>query len=81
VLLWLVACSIWLHLCTAGSPGHSALAVRNRLDATPDFSAFQEKARHLLDEQRDPARTLGDAIDHVLRQSMPSSDLADHCRT
>ena len=61
-------------------PGRQRLLQRrrNRLDATPDFAAFQEKPRHLLDEQRYPARTLGDAIDHVLRQSMLGSDLADH---
>ena len=61
-------------------PGRQRLLQRrrNRLDAAPDFAAFQEKPRHLLDEQRYPARTLGDAIDHVLRQSMPGGDLADH---
>jgi hypothetical protein len=61
-------------------PGRQRLLQGRRygLDATPGFTAFQEKARHLLDEQRYSAGALGDAIDRVLRQSMSGGDLADH---
>ena len=40
--------------------------------------ALEQESRHLLDEQRDAARSLAHSIDHLVGERMPACDLADH---
>ena len=50
---------------------------RDRLRAAV-FAALQQKARNLLDEQRDAAGALAHPLDDVPRQRMMSRELANH---
>ena len=40
--------------------------------------ALEQEPHHLLDEQRDAARSLAHSIDHLLGERMPACYLADH---
>ena len=40
--------------------------------------ALEQEPRHLLDEQRDAARSLAHSIDHLVGERMPACDLPDH---
>ena len=50
---------------------------RDRLGAALRV-ALEQESRHLLDEQRDAARSLAHSVDHLVGKRMPACDLADH---